>query len=241
MMRFARVVATAAAVGLTTALAMVRLASADPLNIDPATEDPHGYFDKWLVSPNGNRPELDRFWTAMLPNGYKYSAPGVAWMNEQGGTDAGLCGTIQGTDVLDYGAFYCDKSNTLWFDLTFMNVEIYQNYGWDGVAAVEAHEWGHHIQKLMGQEYRGEFSELQADCYAGGYMHWYAEDGMAHPGFSEGKLAQQFYAAGDESADDADHGTGQMRTEAFSIGWDTIGAPSTISHLLAACSYPYAR
>lgn len=84
------------------------------------------------------------------------------------------------------GPFYCPRDNSVYLDLSFFsqmerdlgaaNAPLAQEY-------VVAHEWGHHIQNLQGvfstynTQERGEFgggvrSELQADCYAGVWMHW---------------------------------------------------------------------
>jgi predicted metalloprotease len=86
------------------------------------------------------------------------------------------CGTGQSAA----GPFYCPSDGHIYLDLTFFN-ELSQRFGAPGQFArayVIAHEYGHHIQNLMGtmEQYggreRGADSdavrvELQADCYAG--------------------------------------------------------------------------
>jgi predicted metalloprotease len=86
------------------------------------------------------------------------------------------CGTGQSAA----GPFYCPGDDHIYVDLSFFN-ELGQRFGAPGQFArayVLAHEYGHHIQNLMGTmdrrggRERGADSdavriELQADCYAG--------------------------------------------------------------------------
>jgi predicted metalloprotease len=86
------------------------------------------------------------------------------------------CGTGQSSA----GPFYCPSDAHIYLDLAFFN-ELSQRFGAPGEFArayVIAHEYGHHIQNLLGaMDRRGGPSrgadsesvrtELQADCYAG--------------------------------------------------------------------------
>ena len=86
------------------------------------------------------------------------------------------CGTGQSSA----GPFYCPNDDHIYLDLAFFN-ELAERFGAPGQFArayVIAHEYGHHIQNLLGTMDRhggrstGATSdsvrvELQADCYAG--------------------------------------------------------------------------
>jgi predicted metalloprotease len=88
--------------------------------------------------------------------------------------------TACGTGQSSAGPFYCPGDSNIYLDLSFYN-ELSQRFGAAGDFArayVIAHEYGHHIQNLMGTMERGEAgargatgasvrTELQADCYAG--------------------------------------------------------------------------
>jgi len=86
------------------------------------------------------------------------------------------CGTGQSSA----GPFYCPADSHIYLDLDFFR-ELSQRFGAPGEFArayVIAHEYGHHIQNLLGTMERHEAgaagatggsvrTELQADCYAG--------------------------------------------------------------------------
>jgi predicted metalloprotease len=131
-------------------------------------------------------------WSAKIRG---YEPPRVVLYDQ--GTQTG-CGFGQSA----MGPFYCPNDATVYLDLDFWQ-EMETRLGASGAdfarAYVVAHEFGHHVQKLMGisrqvqqaeQRARGEGEanrysvalELQADCYAG---VWAANASAA----SNGKVA----------------------------------------------------
>ena len=86
------------------------------------------------------------------------------------------------------GPFYCPPDKTAYFDVDFFEVLKTQFGSTGGPLAQEyvvAHEFGHHLQELMGTLGRaqrgaqgptgnGVRTELQADCYAGVWAHYAA-------------------------------------------------------------------
>jgi predicted metalloprotease len=79
------------------------------------------------------------------------------------------------------------------------------------VAAVVAHEMGHHVQNLVGSRLTYSVQkELEADCFAGVYMAYAHWDGWLDNG-DVNEAYEMFGAIGDELDvyHDAHHGTGQ--------------------------------
>jgi predicted metalloprotease len=139
------------------------------------------------------------------------------------------------------GPFYCPQDSHVYLDLSFFN-ELSDRFGAPGEFAqayVIAHEYGHHIQNLMGvfgdgggQE-RGASGtsvrrELQADCYAGVWAyHANAEFRILQQGDVEGGL-RAAAAVGDDTLekqtqgyvvpDSFTHGTSEQRVRWFRRG-----------------------
>jgi hypothetical protein len=119
---------------------------------------------------------VQAYWDEAFRAGGRQYSPAVTEMFE-GGTSTG-CGNA--TSAI--GPFYCPADQGVYFDLGFFD-QLETRFGAEGgpfaMAYVIAHEYGHHVQNLLGtsdQARRGDQEgpqsaavrlELQADCYGG--------------------------------------------------------------------------
>ena len=142
------------------------------------------------------------------------------------------CGSAQSAT----GPFYCPADSKVYLDLGFFR-ELAERFGAPGEFAeayVIAHEFGHHIQRLLGlhagalQDSRsGPNSasvgiELQADCFAGVWGHTASEHGRAKTGHVEldpGDVEQALRAAASIGDDRLQKmSTGKVAPERFTHG-----------------------
>jgi len=119
---------------------------------------------------------LERYWATTLPR-----EAGVPLTPAQINTFTGQVATACGQASAQVGPFYCPADEQVYLDTTFFEDVLEGRLGGQGGDFVEpyvlAHEYGHHIQNLMGtmgkvRTQKGADSdavrlELQADCYAG--------------------------------------------------------------------------
>jgi uncharacterized protein len=129
------------------------------------------------VIATGN--SVDAVWAQLM--GPSYSRPNMRLFS--GYVDTG-CGPATSS----VGPFYCPVDKTAYFDTDFFQVLVTQFGSSGGPLAQEyvvAHEYGHHVQDLLGDIGRaqqgaqgangnGVRTELQADCYAGVWAHYAA-------------------------------------------------------------------
>jgi uncharacterized protein len=121
---------------------------------------------------------VNDYWKKTLPQ----QAPKATWAPEAAidtfsGQTASGCGQAQSA----MGPFYCPTDKTIYFDPTFFKDILQGQLNGPSGAFVEpyviAHEYGHHVQDLLGTMSRVKTQqgpnsdsvrlELQADCYAG--------------------------------------------------------------------------
>jgi uncharacterized protein len=119
---------------------------------------------------------IQAFWTGGMPKyfGKQYQPATTRFYSNQVNTGCGAADS--GT-----GPFYCPQDRHVYIDLTFYD-ELSNRFGASGEFAapyVLAHEYGHHVQDLLGTLGQGQQGaqsgansgsvklELQADCYAG--------------------------------------------------------------------------
>jgi predicted metalloprotease len=174
------------------------------------------------------------FWQERL-DGYQL-APTTFF---KGGVNTG-CGQASSA----VGPFYCPPDKGVYIDLGFFD-QLQSRFGAEGGPLAEgyviAHEYGHHVQNLLGvlqpggdtgAESRAVRTELQADCFAGAWAN-HAEEEFLEP-LTEEQINQALDAAaavGDDriqeqtqgrvDRDSWTHGSSEQRQQWFKIGWQS--------------------
>ena len=175
--------------------------------------------------------DLDALWREVFAeNGDPYESPGLVLFDEPVST---ACGDAAPGEV---GPFYCTLDRTIYLDVPFLETEA-ADFGPGAVANSVAHEWGHHVQQLLGigadsvaLSLSGSSSleaELQADCLGGFWTQTADVRGLFEPGDVEGVLIElaiigdsaDALAASSRAFYDAQHGSGSLRTWWFLQGY----------------------
>ncbi|TRX16025.1 KPN_02809 family neutral zinc metallopeptidase [Flavobacterium franklandianum] len=195
-----------------------------------------GEFIKTLLADN------EDIWTKIFEeNNLTFEAPKMVLFSGQVQTSCGGASSAS-------GPFYCPGDKTIYMDMTFFE-ELRTKFGAEGgdfaLAYVLAHEFGHHIQTVLGtsakmrqaQEGKSEAEanklsvalELQADFYAGLWTHYNEnKNAMLELGDIEEALSAA-NAVGDDAIqkkmqgqvvpDSFTHGTSEQRMYWFNRGF----------------------
>lgn len=178
-------------------------------------------------------------WTEIFKkNGMTYKDPKMVLFTDA--TTSGCGGANAST-----GPFYCPNDQTVYMDLSFLNI-LRNRFGAEGgdfaIAYIIAHEVGHHVQNLLGilqqthnlqrqtSQVQGNqiqvATELQADYFAGVWAHY--EQRYIEPGDVEDAM-NAAAAVGDDhiqkttqgytQPESYTHGTSKQRVEWFNRGY----------------------
>lgn len=186
--------------------------------------------------------DLQDFWTTTFQQaGKSYEEATLVLFTRAVQTGCGI-------GSADTGPFYCPLDRRAYIDLSFYRRVLAQDFGAPGdfaQAYVLAHEYGHHVQTLLGIDVevrnkvqddpgrRNELSirqELQADCFAGVWGHSVYRRNLLEEGDLEEALTAasaigddriQATTQGRVTPENWTHGSSEQRVQWFRTGFDS--------------------
>jgi predicted metalloprotease len=185
---------------------------------------------------------LRAYWSeAFTGANQQFAEPETVLFTDQVNTQCGAASSA-------VGPFYCPVDQTIYIDLGFFD-QLESQFGAQGGAFAEeyvlAHEYGHHVQNLLGllgssreagAEGDAVRTELQADCFAGVWGGNAVDTGFLQP-LTEEQIGQALDAAsviGDDRIQEKTqgqvdpetwtHGSAEQRRQWFSVGLEQKSA-----------------
>jgi len=192
----------------------------------------------------GAEVDVQDYWSTALPKFYGVQYTPARMELVEGSFETGCGGATS-----DVGPFYCPADQRVYIDLVFMQQLEDRLIGTTNDLAeqyIVAHEFGHHVQNLLGINARvqqasqndpakaNQYSvalELQADCFAGAWVSSAAARGLlestdeinealdAAAGVGDDRIQQQ--TQGHVDKDSWTHGSAEQRQTWFRRGFDT--------------------
>jgi predicted metalloprotease len=183
---------------------------------------------------------IQKYWSGQFASSGQTYRP-VNTILFSGMTNSG-CGTASAST----GPFYCPVDQLVYLDLDFFT-ELQTRFGAQGGSLAQgyvvAHEYGHHVQDLLGMLDTSGGStgatggsvrtELQADCFAGVWANHAASTGFLRP-LTDAQIADALDAAkavgddriqqattGQVNPDSWTHGSAAQRQKWFGTGYRT--------------------
>ena len=180
---------------------------------------------------------LHAYWSdAFAASGNQYAQPGTTLFTDAVDTACGAASSA-------VGPFYCPVDQTIYIDLGFFD-DLEARFGAEGGPFAEeyvlAHEYGHHVQNLLGLLEAGRDAgaeggavrtELQADCFAGVWGANAVQTGFLEP-ITQEQVNQALNAAsviGDDRIQEQTqgqvnpetwtHGSSEQRQQWFLTGY----------------------
>ena len=178
-------------------------------------------------APAGSR--LDVLWTTALrgtPHEAGYRAPAQVVGYRGGEIPDTPCAAGTNVRLWRFNARPCALDRTIYYDESWLR-DFADRIGPFAPAAILAHEWGHHIQQVLGTSTISNQLELEADCYAGMYL---AAAEQTSPGVYEigadlEPALKAFFDLGNAEYDESrwfesgEHGSKVQRMMAFGTGY----------------------
>ncbi len=125
-------------------------------------------------------------------------------------------------------AFYCYEDNFIAYDDVTLFPRLHRDFGGLAIPLVMAHEWGHGIQDRAENDFQPDvLKELQADCFAGAWVGFVANEGDPDIKVRGGNLDQAMTAmlefrdpVGTSADEQGAHGSGFDRVTSLQAGFE---------------------
>lgn len=185
--------------------------------------------------------DVQSYWSATFPKTF-----GGDWSPLRGGfysvdtsrEDAPKPPCVDKSSDVEGNAFYCPTADIIAWDRAALLPVLRERFGEAAVMLVLAHEMGHAVQRQAGlsveeqqrdpDRYPTILVEAQADCYAGSFVRWVADDNATYLQIAEDRLDSALESLitfrdpiGTEQTDQGAHGDAFDRVSAFQDGFDS--------------------